>query len=90
MPCDSGIGALQRELYQIYPQNGVDEKSSEWKETPNPLSTKHPLPLVISSPTRKPKFCQKEIKRNWSLEPLKGFGEQQKHCHKKGDREVEG
>ena len=83
--------ALQREeLYQIYPQIGIDEKSSEWKETPNPLSTKHPRPLVISPPTRISKICQKERGKNRSLEPPKSSSEHQTNQHKNGDREVEG
>ena len=53
---DSGIGALQREeLCQIYPQGVVDEKSSEWEESPNLLPTKHPRPLEVLPPTRRPK-----------------------------------
>ena len=54
------FGALQRELCHIYPQDGENEKSSRWAESPNLLPTEHPRPLEVSPPTRKSKTCVQE------------------------------
>ena len=55
------MGFSKKALPNLSPKR--DKKISECKETPNLLSTKHTRPLVISPPTRKPKFCQKEKER---------------------------
>uniref|UniRef100_A0A2N9F9H4 Uncharacterized protein n=1 Tax=Fagus sylvatica TaxID=28930 RepID=A0A2N9F9H4_FAGSY len=65
----------------------LDDKSSIWKKTPNPLSSEHPRPLEITPPTVRLNLTVKKEVPHQSHEPPQGSGKA--HLNMTGTEEKE-